>query len=88
MTAGILELCNDDVEDQKITEAGHMLVMAMFSLPCRTKSMARPFVKTLIPTLPARDYHACPLEIVLYSYPLHKPFFHGRNVSILEVKRR
>lgn len=36
----------------QLTDAGHILVMAISFRPCLTKSIAKPFVKTLIPTLP------------------------------------
>lgn len=35
-----------------LTTAGQMLVMAISLSPSRLKSMARPFVRTLMPTLP------------------------------------
>lgn len=37
---------------QVLTTAGQMLVMAISLSPSRSKSMASPFVKTLMPTLP------------------------------------
>jgi hypothetical protein len=36
----------------RLTEAGQMLVMAISFLPCLTKSMAKPLVKTLMATFP------------------------------------
>lgn len=39
-------------EKRQHTAAGQILVMAMSSNPCRTRSMARPFVRTLMPTFP------------------------------------
>lgn len=39
-------------EMEILTEAGQMLVIAIFSRPWRTKSIASPFTNTLIPTLP------------------------------------
>lgn len=38
------------------TTAGHTLVIAISFLPCLSKSIARPFVSTLIPTLPTQSH--------------------------------
>lgn len=51
-----------DFRHVRHTEAGHILVIAMSSLPSRMKSICRPIVSTLIPTLPIA-YAVCSLSI-------------------------
>ena len=43
--------------NKPLTEAGQMLVIAISFLSWRTKSMASPLVRTLIPTLPKMQTH-------------------------------